>query len=68
MHAGSAEWQPTSIAPSDRELEICTLDFDGIVHALPYPCHRDGPNWIDRRGQRQADIQPTHWRGWTDPA
>jgi hypothetical protein len=68
MHAATAGWQPTSVAPRDRDLEICALDFDGIVHALPYPCQKDGTNWIDRTGQRHADIEPTHWRNWTDPS
>ena len=67
MNAVSAEWQSTSIAPSDRDLEICALDFDGIVHALPYPCHKDGSHWVDRSGQPHAVIQPTHWRKWADP-
>jgi len=67
MHAASAGWQPTSIAPPDRDLEICALDFDGIVHVLPHPYHKDGATWVDRSGQRHADIQPTHWRKWTDP-
>ena len=68
MHAATAGWQPTSIAPRDRDLEICALDFDGIVHALPYPCHKDGTNWVDRSGQRHADIEATHWRTWADPS
>jgi len=66
MHSASAEWRPTSIAPSDRDLEVCALDFDGIVHALPFPCHKDGANWVDRWGKAHSDVQPTHWREWTD--
>ena len=66
MQFVSTQWQPTSTAPSDRDLEICALDFDGIVHALPFPCHTDGSNWVDGRGKMHADIQPTHWRKWTD--
>jgi hypothetical protein len=50
MHSFSAEWQPTSMAPSDRDLEICVLDYDGIVHTFPLACHKDGPNWVDARG------------------
>lgn len=64
MHAVSAEWHPASTAPSDRDLEICVLDCDGIVRAVPFPCHRDGSNWVDQRGNALADIQPTHWRKW----
>lgn len=66
MRAASAGWQPASTAPSDGDLEICTLDFDGIVHAVPFPCHKDGASWVDSRGEAHADIQPTHWRKWTD--
>jgi hypothetical protein len=67
MLAVSAEWRPASTAPSDRDLEICALDFDGIVHTVPFPCHRDGTNWLDCRGKALADIQPTHWRKWPEP-
>ncbi|WP_035684171.1 hypothetical protein [Bradyrhizobium sp. Cp5.3] len=61
----STEWQSTSTAPSDGDLEICALDFDGIVHSLPFPCHKDGSNWVDGSGKAHADIQPTQWRKWT---
>ncbi|RXG91725.1 hypothetical protein CWO91_05200 [Bradyrhizobium genosp. SA-3] len=63
----STEWQSTSTAPLDGDLEICALDFDGIVHSLPFPCHKDGSNWVDRSGKTHADIQPTHWRIWGHP-
>jgi uncharacterized protein (DUF934 family) len=42
-----AEWLSVSIAPSDRDLEVCVLDYDGIVHALVFPCHKDGAEWAD---------------------
>jgi hypothetical protein len=42
MHSFSTEWEPTSMAPSDRDLEICVLDYDGIVHTFPVACHRTG--------------------------
>ena len=62
----STEWQSSSTAPSDGDLEICALDVDGIVHSLPFPCHKDGSSWVDRSGKPHADIQPTHWRKWAD--
>lgn len=65
MHSLPAEWLPVSIAPPGRDLEICVLDLDGIVHALAYPCHKDGAEWVDADG-RHLDIQPTHWRKWSD--
>ena len=64
MHSSSAEWLPVASAPSDRELEVCVLDYDGMVHALMFPCHRDGAEWVDHTGGRHLDIQPTHWRRW----
>ncbi len=65
MHSLPAEWLPASIAPSDRDLEICVLDFDGIVHALAFPCHKNGTDWVDDSGRR-VDIEPTHWRKWRE--
>lgn len=67
MHSVSAEWQSASTAPSDEDLEICTLNYDGMVRALPFPCRRDGANWVDRSGGMHADIHPTQWRKWTGP-
>jgi hypothetical protein len=46
MHPLLAEWLPVSIAPSDGDnLEVCVLDYDGIVHALVFPCRKDGAAW-----------------------
>ena len=66
MHSLSAEWLPVSIAPTDSDLEVCVLDFDGIVHALSFPCHQEGVEWVDGLNIKHADIQPTHWRNWTE--
>ena len=68
MHSSSGEWLPVASAPSDRELEVCVLDYDGMVHALMFPCHRDGAEWVDHAGSRHLDIQPTHWRKWMQSA
>jgi hypothetical protein len=61
-----AEWLPVSIAPSDGDLEFCVIDYDGIIHALLYPCHKNGAEWVDASNKRHLDIQPTHWRKWTE--
>ncbi|MCS3447081.1 MULTISPECIES: hypothetical protein [Bradyrhizobium] len=68
MRSSSAEWLPVASAPSDHELEVCVLDYDGMVHALMFPCHRDGAEWVDHVGSKHLDIQPTHWRRWTQSA
>ena len=48
IHSLTAEWLPVSIAPSDGEdLEVCVMDYDGIVLALTYACHK-----ADRMGRR----------------
>ena len=63
----SAEWLPVSIAPSGAgELEVSVMDYDGIVLALPYPCHKNGTVWVDAANKKHIDIQPTHWRKWTE--
>lgn len=67
MHPSPAEWLPASIAPSEGELELCVLDYDGIVHALMFPCHKDGTEWVDASSRKHVDIQPTHWRRWAKP-
>ena len=64
--AHTAQWLPVSVAPPDRDLEVCVIGYDGIVHALRYPCHRNGAEWIDASDKRHVHIQPTHWRQWTE--
>ena len=67
MRASPAEWLPTSAAPSNGDhLEVCVLDYDGIVHALAFPFRKEGAAWVDASGQKHADMQPTHWRKWTE--
>jgi hypothetical protein len=62
----SAEWLPVSVAPcDDGELEVCVMDYDGIVLALAYPCRKNGAEWLDASNEKHVDIQPTHWRKWT---
>ena len=66
MHSLPAEWLPASIAPSDGDLEVCVVDYDGIVHALAFPCHKDGVEWVNALSRKHIDIQPTHWRKWIE--
>jgi hypothetical protein len=66
IHSLSAEWLPVSIAPPDGDLEVCVMDYDGIVQALAYRCHRNGAEWVDASNKKHVDIQPTHWRNWTE--
>ena len=66
LHSSPVEWLPVSIAPDEGELEVCVMDYDGNVRALAYPCHRSGAEWVDASNRRLIDIQPTHWRKWTE--
>lgn len=59
------QWLPISTAPSDADLEVCVMDNLGI-HALAQPCRRNGTGWVDTSAKKRIDIQPTHWRTWTD--
>jgi hypothetical protein len=65
MHSPSIEWLPASLAPPDKDLEVCVLDLDGMVRALSFPCHKEGAEWVDASGKRQSGIQPMLWRGWS---
>jgi hypothetical protein len=66
IHSLSSEWLPTSITPPDGDLEVCVLGFDGIVLALAYPCHINAADWVDASNKKRVDIQPTHWRKWSE--
>jgi hypothetical protein len=48
VHPLSTNWLPVSIAPSDRDLEVCVMD-KGIVHALVFPVRKSANDWVDAR-------------------
>jgi hypothetical protein len=60
-----SDWLPISSTPSDTDLEVCVIDDQGI-HALLSPCRKNGIGWVDVATKKYVDIQPTHWRKWTD--
>lgn len=66
IHSLSVEWLPVSVAPTDEDLEVCVMDYDGILLALAYPCHKKGAEWVDATNKKHIDIQPTHWRKWAE--
>jgi hypothetical protein len=59
------KWLVISTAPEGVSLELCVIDRLG-VHALIFPCHRQGSRWIDPSTKKQIDINPTHWRLWVE--
>jgi len=65
IHPLLEKWLPVSIAPPDRDLEVCVID-EGDVHALIFPCRRRGADWVDASSEKRIDIAPTHWRFWID--
>jgi hypothetical protein len=58
-------WVPVSIAPPESDLEVCVIDKAG-VHALIFPCRKAGNAWMDASTREPLDIQPTHWRLWSE--
>ncbi len=38
----------------------------GIVHTLVFPVRKIGTGWVDASTKKLIDVQPTHWRKWTD--
>jgi hypothetical protein len=66
VHSLPEEWLPVSIAPSDADLEVCIIDYDGILHALVFPCRKVKAGWVDPSTKKHIDIQPTYWRNWSD--
>jgi hypothetical protein len=65
VHAMPEKWLPVSIAPSDTDLEVSVMDKNGI-HALIFPTRKVGANWVDASTKRRIDIEPTHWRVWSE--
>jgi hypothetical protein len=58
-------WQPASTAPFDRELQLAVIDSVG-THALVFPCRRTLGGWIKAGTKQRVEIDPTHWREWTE--
>jgi hypothetical protein len=58
-------WQPISIAPFDRDIQLAVLDGEG-AHALVFPCRRILRGWIDAQSRVKVDVRPTHWRMWDE--
>ena len=65
VHSLPEKWLPISIAPSDVDLEVCVMDKFGI-HALVFPVHKNGAEWVDALTKESVNIQPTHWRKWIE--
>ena len=57
-----AHWHPISTAPHNQDLEIRTLDENGLV-AIPFPCLRtNASDWINTDlGTR---VYRVRWRIW----
>jgi hypothetical protein len=60
------EWQPIQKAPFDRDLELAVIGYHG-PHALAFPCRRILGGWVNAETKKRIDVQPTHWRDWSDP-
>ena len=65
VHPLPRKWLPISSAPSDRDLELSVI-LREEVHALVFPCRKKDGGWIDASTKKQVDVQPTHWRLWTE--
>jgi hypothetical protein len=59
-------WEPIATAPYDCNLELAVIDRGG-EHVLIFPCRRtDTDTWIDALTRRRIEVNPTHWREWSD--
>jgi hypothetical protein len=59
-------WRSASTAPFDRDLRLA--DFASRPRVIQVPCRRvPGGEWVEAATGRVLDIQPTHWREWTEP-
>ncbi len=65
IHPLPDRWLPVAIAPADADLEVCVIDDQG-VHALVFPTRKRGHQWIDPSNGKPIDIDPTHWRPWSE--
>ena len=65
VHQLPRKWLSISSAPSDGDVELSVIDRKE-VHALVFPCRKKDGGWIDVSTKKPIDVQPTHWRLWTE--
>lgn len=51
--------------PLGRDLRLAVIDAKGEVHALVFPCRRNGDQWVDAATDRVVQVYPTHWQEWS---
>jgi hypothetical protein len=59
-------WQPISVAPFDRDLELAVRD-EGDLRVLVFPSRRILGGWVKAATRERICVNPTHWRHWSDP-
>jgi hypothetical protein len=59
------EWHPISTAPFDRNLELAVINYDG-AHALVFACRRILGGWLNAETKKRVDVEPSHWRDWSE--
>ena len=47
--------------PNNQDVRLAVIDAKGTVHALVFPCRRDGKGWIDSKLSRPVEV----WQEWT---
>jgi hypothetical protein len=57
------DWQTTTTAPFDRDLELAVIDCTS-TYALAFPCHRVLHGWVNAKTHSPVNVHPTHWREW----
>ena len=61
------QWQPISMAPFGRVLELAVMN-NRDAYVLAFACRRLVGGWLNVAKGRRIEVQPTHWRQWTGPA
>jgi hypothetical protein len=59
------KWLPVSVTPPGVPVEVSLVDSTGI-HALIFACCWNGAAWVGASTRKKLDIQPTHWRPWSE--
>jgi hypothetical protein len=60
IHRLSDKWLPISIAPSDAGLEVGVMTKKGGIHALVFPIHKSGPDWVDAKVNARWSLDFVH--------
>lgn len=59
------EWRPVASRPKEGTVSLVCLAVGGVASRRAAAIFRDG-RWLNGKGNRPLQFEPTHWLAWLD--